>query len=262
MKKIKVALLCYRYQKTVEQNMQRISSLLKKTKEADIAVLPEDAPDPDGQYSEVIPGKFTTWLQEEARRHSLHIVGNLTEKEGRHFYDTCVVINKKGSLVGTYRKVQLSPSDKTQRKLRRGIELPVFQTEGFCFGVPVCYDMWYPEIIRHLVFQGAKLLLCPFKEELEYLPYVRSLASARAIENVICVACCGGGGYSRRFNLNFKNFGLFVLPSGKVVKEESRKEHAEFSFPSLDGLIEKEKSRKNWERPFNRVIDFSQKNKN
>lgn len=259
MKKIKVALFCYRYQNTVEQNMQKISSLLEKTSDAHMAVLPEDAPDPDGHYSEVIPGKFTTWLQERAKEYSLHIVGNLTERQEDKFFDTCVVIDRKGHLVGTYRKVQLSPSDRSIRKLSRGRETPIFILDGIPLGVPVCYDMWYPEIIRHMVFRGAKLILAPFKEELEYLPYVRSLTRARAIENIICIACCGGGGYSRKFNLNYKSFGIFVLPSGKIAKEETRKEHVEFYFSPLDELIEKEKSRKNWERPFNRVVHFSQK---
>jgi predicted amidohydrolase len=108
-----------------------------------------------------------------------------------------------------------------------------------------------------MVFNGAKLVFVPFREERPYISYIRNLVSARAIENVIPLVGCGGGGYSRRFDQSFRSYACFVLPSGKIVKEESKRELSVHTFPPLDTMIKRERSRMNWERPFDRNIKFS-----
>lgn len=257
MRKIRIALLCYTYEESDEQNREKVSRLLKKVEDADFVLLPEDSLDPDCRHPEKIPGEATRWLQEKARAHSVNIIGNLTERSGASLFNTCVIIDRKGQLVGSCRKVQLSYMDKSLRKLTPGKDLPLFKLEGIPFGVSICYDAWYPETVRNMVLNGAKLVFVPFREERPYISYIRKLASARAIENVIPLVGCGGGGYSRRFDRSFKNYAYFALPSGKIIKEETRRELSVHTFPPLDALIKRERSRMNWERPFDRNIKFN-----
>ena len=33
--------------------------------------------------------------------------------------------------------------------------------KGVTIGVPICEDIWHPEVCAHLVDQGARILLCP-----------------------------------------------------------------------------------------------------
>ena len=261
MKKIKIALLCYTYEESDEQNKKKLSRLLKKVEESDFVLLPENSLDPDCRYSEKIPGEATQWFQEKAQAHSINIIGNFIEKSGGSLYNTCVIIDRKGHLVGSYRKIQLSQTDKQLHKLSPGKELPVFNLEEIPFGVSICYDIWYPETARNLVLNGAKLVFVPFREERPYIPYIRNLIRARAIENVIPLVGCGAGGFSRRLNRTFKSFSFFVLPSGKFIKEESRREIAVHVFPPLDIIIAREKSVKKWERPFDRIVKFNSEKK-
>jgi predicted amidohydrolase len=256
MNKTKIALLCYTQEDSVEMNKEKVSRLLKKVEGADFVLLPEFSLDPGCRHSEKIPGEITHWFQEKAQIHSANIIGNLIEKSDRSCYNTCVVINRKGHLVGTYRKIQLSHEDRERHKLSPGKSLCVFYIEGIPFGVSTCYDVWYPETARNMVLTGAKLVFVPFREEKYYIPYIRNLVRARAIENVIPLAGCGAEFSNPLFKVNSKNFAFFVLPSGKFIKEESRREIAVHTFPSLDTMITREKSNKKWERPFDGTVKF------
>jgi predicted amidohydrolase len=256
MNKTKIALLSYTYDETTERNKQKISRLLRKVEDVDFVLLPEDSFDANGQCVEEIPGETSRWLQEKASEHGVNIIGNLTEKSGNFRYNTSLVIDRKGHIAGSYRKVQLNHADRTLRNLTPGKDLPTFIIDGIPFGISICYDAWYPETTRGLVLSGAKLIFIPFKEERPYIPYLRSLVKARAIENVIPLVGCGAGGFSRRFDRNFKKFAFFVLPSGKIVKEETQTEYALHVFPPLDDMIARERSRMNWERPFDRSFTF------
>ncbi len=250
MNQIKIATFCFNYETSVKKNKTKISKMLEKTKNNDFVLLPEDSFDADGKYFEEIPGEITCWLQDKSKQFSVNIIGNLTEKSQENYFNTCLIIDKTGDLVGTYRKIQLSHTDRTLRGLGSGKKLPLFELDGIPFGISICYDIWYPELIRNLVFKGAKIIFSPFKEENEYIPYVRSLVSARAIENIIPLVCCGGGGTSEKFKCRYQNFAFYLLPSGKIIKEETEEEFSEYAFSNIDTLIEREKAQKSWKRPF------------
>ena len=64
-----------------------------------------------------------------------------------------------------------------------GAGLAPFQTELGCIGVTICYDAEFPLLARHLVEQGAEILLVPSATEaLAGFTRVRVGAMARALE--------------------------------------------------------------------------------
>lgn len=254
MAEVRVTSLCYTGEGSVERNKRKISRLLEKIPDTDFLLLPEDAPDIDGRYAEEIPGPFSLWLQDLALDLSINIIGHLTEKAEGALFSTSLIIDRKGRITGKYRKIQLSYSDEKKRNLTRGKEVSVFHLDGISFGVAVCYDIWYPQVIQRMALKGARIVFVPFKEEEIYFSYLRSLAAARAIENVICLACCGGGGRSLRFDLTFKPFAFFVLPSGRIAREETASGYAHYMFPDLETIIREEKRPKHWKRPFDGTL--------
>ena len=62
-------------------------------------------------------------------------------------------------------------------------------------GIVICYDVEYPELVRHLADKGMNILLVPYWTDTKngYLR-VRRCAQARAIENECYVAIAGSVG--------------------------------------------------------------------
>lgn len=126
--------------------------------------------------AEPIPGPSTQWLGALAKELGLVIVGSLFERRAAGLYhNTAVVLDRDGSLAGTYRKMHIpddpgyyekfyfTPGDAAQRdadgRLAGGFT-PI-QTSLGKLGVLVCWDQWYPEGARLMALAGADLLLYP-----------------------------------------------------------------------------------------------------
>jgi formamidase len=115
-----------------------------------------------GRYdtAQAIPGPMTARFGEMARRHNVWLQpGSMFELDGSAIYNTAVVLSPEGELVARYRKMfPWRPWEKTQA----GSEFCVFDVPGIgCFGLAICYDGWFPEFIRTLIWMGAEVILHP-----------------------------------------------------------------------------------------------------
>jgi predicted amidohydrolase len=245
---LRVAALCYRYAETRLDNQKTIDRLLPRVKASDIVLLPEDSADPDGTEGESIPGPFTGWLQEKAAFYDVALVANLVERTEGGRFDSCCIIDRTGQMIGKYRKIQLSHSDIHRRGLTPGRTPSVFTRNNICFGVAVCYDVWYPEIVRMQALQGAQIIFAPFKEESQFVSRVRALVSARAVENLIWMVCAGGG--SAGAGISYHPFAWIVSPSGEIVRESGEEEFIVYQLRDIEKTRERERALKNWNRPF------------
>lgn len=73
-------------------------------------------------------------------------------------YNSVVLMDRRGSLVGTYDKVHCRGSD---LKFVPGSELPVFDGDFGRFGVMICADRRWPETVRTLALRGAIIIFNP-----------------------------------------------------------------------------------------------------
>ncbi len=115
--------------------------------------------------AEPIPGPSTEWLSELAKVHEVVLVASLFERcaPGLH-YNTAVVLDKDGTIAGTYRKMHIpddpayyekfyfAPGDTGFRSIRTSVGM---------LGIQVCWDQWYPEGARLMALAGADLLIYP-----------------------------------------------------------------------------------------------------
>lgn len=115
--------------------------------------------------AEPIPGPSTHHLGQLAQEHGLVIVASLFERRAPGLYhNTAVVLERDGSIAGTYRKMHIpddpayyekfyfTPGDLGFRPIRTSLGL---------LGVGVCWDQWYPEGARLMALAGAQLLIYP-----------------------------------------------------------------------------------------------------
>ena len=115
--------------------------------------------------AEPIPGPSTECFGELARRHGVVIVCSLFERRAAGLYhNTAVVMEKDGSIAGTYRKMHIPDDPAYYEKFYftpgdLGF-LPIDTSIGK-LGVLVCWDQWYPEAARLMALQGAEILIYP-----------------------------------------------------------------------------------------------------
>ena len=75
-----------------------------------------------------------------------------------------------------------------------GKDVTTFDTPWGKFGVIICYDIRFPELVRSLALQGIDVLFVVSQWPKARIPHLRSLTTARAIENQMFVVCCNSCG--------------------------------------------------------------------
>ncbi|MCW4006283.1 MAG: carbon-nitrogen hydrolase [Candidatus Bathyarchaeota archaeon] len=115
--------------------------------------------------AESVPGDSTAVFCELARRLEVVLVVPVFEKtaEGK-FYNSAVVIDADGSVLGVYRKIHVpfDPLFYEKNYFEQGNGgYGVYQTRYGCVGVLICYDQWFPEAARINVLEGADIIFYP-----------------------------------------------------------------------------------------------------
>lgn len=115
--------------------------------------------------AEPIPGPSTKLFGEIAKELGVVIVTSLFEKRAPGLYhNTAVVLEKDGSIAGTYRKMHIPDDPAYYEKFYftpGDLGFHPIQTSVGRLGVMVCWDQWYPEAARLMALQGAELLIYP-----------------------------------------------------------------------------------------------------
>ncbi len=151
--------------------------------------------------SEPIPGPLSDRLAEVARAKKSYLVAGLYDREGSAIYNTAVLFDRAGQIVGKYRKTHL-PQEEAEAGITPGDKFPVFQTDFGKVGLLLCWDVQFPESSRALALKGAEIILLPIWGGNELL------ARARAIENHV---------YFVTASYDMKT--MVVDPTGEILAE-------------------------------------------
>ena len=115
--------------------------------------------------AEPIPGPSTDFYGQLAREHGVVIVTSLFERRAAGLYhNTAVVMERDGSIAGTYRKMHIPDDPAYYEKFYftpGDIGFQPIDTSVGRLGVLVCWDQWYPEAARMMALAGAELLIYP-----------------------------------------------------------------------------------------------------
>ena len=150
-RKVRIATINYRPRnsKSSMENLEKFSELIAKAaaQKADIVCLPEGVTlcGTDLTYisaSEPVPGPTTQFLGNIARKYNLYIVAGILERRGEVVYNTSVLINRNGDLVGKYHKLSL-PREEIDGGVTPGDSLPVFNTDFGRIGMMICWGCYF-----------------------------------------------------------------------------------------------------------------------
>lgn len=115
--------------------------------------------------SEPIPGPSTEIFGALAKELGVVIVTSLFEKRAPGLYhNTAVVLEKDGTIAGTYRKMHIPDDPAYYEKFYftpGDIGFEPIETSVGTLGVLVCWDQWYPEAARLMAMKGAEMLIYP-----------------------------------------------------------------------------------------------------
>jgi agmatine deiminase len=117
------------------------------------------------KLAETVPGETTLVLSSLAKELDIVIIAPIFEVDssGKH-YNTAVVIDSDGKIIGTYRKMHIPHDPFFYEKNYFDVGdsgYQVFRKNNLNFGVLICYDQWFPEAARILALQGADLIFYP-----------------------------------------------------------------------------------------------------
>ena len=149
----------------------------------------EDRREADHWFEREMPNAATAPLFERARAKAMAMTFGYAEltPEGRHF-NTSILVDKSGRIVGKYRKVHLpghtdyDPVRTHQHLEKRYFEpgdlgFPVFRALGGILGMCICNDRRWPETYRVMGLQGVELVTLGYNT-----PSVNSLKAGEATD--------------------------------------------------------------------------------
>lgn len=205
----------------------------------------EDRADADVWFERDMPNAATQPLFDRAREHGMGMTFGYAEltPEGRHF-NTSILVDRSGTIVGKYRKVHLPGHDefdpqRTHQHLEKryfepgDLGFPVWRTMGGIFGMMICNDRRWPEAYRVMGLQGVEMITLGFntpsvnsqngEEGPERRIFHHKLSvQAGAYQNSTWVVAVAKAGVEDGYPL----FGCSVIvnPDGEIVAETKTEE--------------------------------------
>jgi N-carbamoylputrescine amidase len=180
--------------------------------------------------TEPVPdGPTTKWAQELAAKHRMVIVLPLYEEAGVGiYYNTAVVIDADGTVLGSYRKNHIphcNPGFWEKFYFKPGnLGYPVFDTAVGRVGVYICYDRHFPEGWRELGLNGAEIVFNPSATVAGLSEYLWKLEQpAAAVANIYYVGAINRPGTEKPWSIGeFYGTSYFANPRGQVIEEGPR----------------------------------------
>lgn len=146
--------------------------------------------------SESLNGETVTLIAAKARELQAYIMtGSFVEKDQGKLFNTSVLLNPRGEIIASYRKIHLfGYGSEETRVLTPGSQVVTVGTEYGTFGLATCYDLRFPELFRKMLDQGVDFFLIASAWPYPRLDHWRMLNQVRALENecyLISANCAG-----------------------------------------------------------------------
>lgn len=150
------------------RNLERAKTIVEEAagKGCDIVLLPETLDfawtHPSALKEALpVPGEYSDFFCDLAKAHKIYICAGLTERLKDKIYNTAILIDREGSLLHKYHKINLLEVEQPFYEVGRS--LGVVETEFGLIGVNICSDNYMNGLhIGHaLARMGARIILSP-----------------------------------------------------------------------------------------------------
>lgn len=228
--KVAILQLSFNDNEEKETRISQVENIFQEIKPTDLVLLPEVwnigyySFDRYIDESETLEGETVTRLSALAEKNGTYIFsGTFIERDGDKLYNTAVLLDPKGNLCGSYRKMHLFGIGSEERKyLSAGDKTTVVDTEFGKIGMAICYDLRFPELHRRLSAQGAEIILSCAAWGYPRVENWSVLNQARAIENQCYYMTCGCAGTS--YGKSYIGRSMAIDPWGNIVTSAGEQE--------------------------------------
>ncbi|MEO8667257.1 MAG: N-carbamoyl-D-amino-acid hydrolase [Bauldia sp.] len=202
----------------------------------------EDEAELDSWYERSMPGPETQPLFDEAKKLGVGFYlgyAEMTEEGGRkRRFNTSILVDRSGAVIGKYRKVHLpghaepQPNRTHQHLEKRYFEpgnlgFPVWRGFGGVMGMCICNDRRWPETYRVMGLQGVEMVMLGYNTPFDHTGHAdidgltrfhnHLSMQAGAYQNstwVIGTAKCGNEEGSKMLGES-----AIIAPSGEIVAQ-------------------------------------------
>ncbi|MEW5820606.1 MAG: carbon-nitrogen hydrolase family protein, partial [Cyanobacteriota bacterium] len=165
------------------------------------------------------PGQLTEQICQKAAQEEVYIIWPTYERgdEKNVIYNSVLLINDKGEIIGKYRKTHLFPTERIENGgwSTAGNEVVVVDTPFARIGLICCYDGDFPELSRACVVNGAEVIVRPSA-------YLRSFEiweltnKARAYDNHVYVIAANAVGLDAK-GTNYFGHSMIISPIAERI---------------------------------------------
>lgn len=214
----------------VQKNLDLMDRVAQSAslQDADMVIFPElfltgyNIGDEAGALSESVDGPSAQRVSAIAAEYKVSLLYGYIERANGVLYNSARLVDATGIQLANYRKTHLF-GDEERRIFEPGDGLALATVAGVKLGILICYDIEFPEIVRALSLQGAKLIAVPTALAGPYYEVPTSIIRSRAYENQVFVAYVDHVGSERE--LTFIGGSAIVGPDGHdLVRAGEREE--------------------------------------
>lgn len=232
MKKLNISLVQHSIKEgKIEENLKTVRNIVTdfSSKDLDLLVFPELflTGYPYSRFkesaSEIRKSPEMDFLTKLAEKSGVWITGgSFIEKQNDSYFNTMPLIDPKGKIVDTYRKIHLFSPMEEDKYFTPGNLLKTVKTDFGTIGLSLCYDIRFPEMFRLMSMQGAEIIIVAAEFPEPRLDHWLTLLKARAIENqlyIVAVNRCKG---NRLYN--FLGNSVIIDPWGEILVNAEKEE--------------------------------------
>jgi predicted amidohydrolase len=127
----------------------------------------EQKPVSEVAEDEKVPGPVASKIAAFAKKNKCYVVCPMFTRNNGHFYNSALLIDRKGNIAGVYHKTHPVKSEIIPDQAYKGgvipgaIDQPVIQTDFGKVGMQICYDAYWSDGWDNLRDKGADVVFFP-----------------------------------------------------------------------------------------------------
>jgi N-carbamoylputrescine amidase len=173
-------------------------------------------------------------FRELARELNVVLPVSVFEHANNAFYNSLVMVDADGSVLGSYRKSHIPEGSGYHEKFYFSpgdTGFKVFDTQFAKLGVAICWDQWFPEAARSMVLMGAEALLYPTAigsepqdPTLDSSGHWQRTMQGHAAANIVPLVASNriGSETGDKYSMTFYGSSFIASPTGEKLAEADR----------------------------------------
>ena len=238
---LRVTLVQVNAGRDIQANLGRMKQVLSRIGTTDLIAFPEvfairGSDDDYRKSAQPLTGPLMNFMASIAHRHNAWVlVGSFVESHNSVAYNTSVLMDRRGEVVSSYRKMHLFEAELDSGEMIResdlwvpGSEPVMTDLDGWRCGMAICYDLRFPELFRQYSSKGAHVFFIPSNfTQRTGKDHWEILLRARAIENQCFVIAPNQCGTNPHTGVASYGNSMIIGPWGEILTRFDENEKAE-----------------------------------